>query len=166
MGALADDVDILYLGDDYGTQNQTMLSPQMFRERVKPLLKQMIGSVKAKTKAKIVLHSCGSVFNLIEDFIDVGIDALNPLQSNARDMEPEKIKERAGKALALWGGIDTHLVLPKGTREEVKDEVKRKIEALGEGGGYVLSADHNLLIDVPPENVAALFEAAFEYGKY
>jgi uroporphyrinogen decarboxylase len=166
VGALANDVDILYFGDDYGTQNQTMLSPQMFRERIKPLLKQMIGSVKARTRAKIVLHSCGSVFKLIEDFIDVGIDALNPLQANARDMEPEKIKERAGKDLALWGGIDTHLVLPRGTPEEVKDEVKRKIEVLGKGGGYVLSADHNLLIDVPPENVAALFEAALEYGKY
>ena len=166
LEALGDNVDILFFGDDYGAQNQLMLSPQMFRERIKPLLKQMIGSVKAKTKAKVVLHSCGSVYPIIEDFIDIGIDGLNPLQATARDMEPRKIKEKAGKDLALWGGIDTHVILPKGTPKDVKEEVKRKIAILGEGGGYVLSADHNILMDVPPENLIAMFEGASEYGKY
>jgi uroporphyrinogen decarboxylase len=166
LEALGDNVDILFFGDDYGAQNQLMLSPQMFRERIKPLLKQMVGSVKAKTKAKVVLHSCGSVYPLIEDFIDIGIDGLNPLQSTAKDMEPQKIKEKAGKDLALWGGIDTHVILPKGTPKDVKEEVKSKIAILGEGGGYVLSADHNILMDVPPENLIAMFEGASEYGKY
>jgi uroporphyrinogen decarboxylase len=166
LEALGDNVDILFFGDDYGAQNQLMLSPQMFRERIKPLLKQMVGSVKAKTKAKVVLHSCGSVYPLIEDFIDIGIDGLNPLQSTAKDMEPQKIKEKAGKDLALWGGIDTHVILPKGTPKDVKEEVKTKIAILGEGGGYVLSADHNILMDVPPENLIAMFEATIEYGKY
>jgi uroporphyrinogen decarboxylase len=166
VDAIGENVDIVYFGDDYGTQNQTMLSPQMFRERIKPLLRRMIQSVKARTKAKIVLHSCGSVFNLIEDFIDVGIDALNPLQANATHMEPERIKKIAGKDLTLWGGIDTHVVLPKGDPADVREEVRKKISALGEGGGYILSADHNILLDVPPENLIAMFEAAFEYGKY
>ena len=166
VDAIEGDVDLVYFGDDYGTQNQTMLSPQMFRERIKPLLRQMIKSVKARTNAKIVLHSCGSVFNLIEDFIEVGIDGLNPLQANAKDMEPERIKRIAGKDLTLWGGIDTHVVLPRGGPADVRKEVKRKISSLGEGGGYVLSADHNILLDVPPENLIAMFEAAFEYGGY
>jgi uroporphyrinogen decarboxylase len=166
LDALGDNVDILFFGDDFAAQNQLLFSPQIFRERIKPLLKQMVGKVKAKTKAKVVLHSCGSVYPLIEDFIDIGIDGLNPLQANAKDMEPNKIKEKAGKDLALWGGIDTHVLLPKGTPKDVREEVKRRIAILGEGGGYVLSADHNILIDVPPENLIAMFEAAIEYGKY
>jgi uroporphyrinogen decarboxylase len=96
----------------------------------------------------------------------VGIDALNPLQANAAHMEPERIKKIVGKDLALWGGIDTHLVLPKGNPADVREEVRKKISALGEGGGYILAADHNILLDVPPENLIAMFEAAFEYGKY
>jgi len=166
LDALGEDVDIVYFGDDYGAQNQTMLSPQMFRERIKPLLIQMIKRVRAKTKAKIVLHSCGSIYPLIEDFIDIGIDALNPLQANAGNMDPRKIKEKAGNALTLWGGIDTHVILPKGTPKDVEEEVKRKIDILGDGGGYVLSADHNILIDVPPENLIAMFEAALKHGRY
>ncbi len=129
-------------------------------------MKQMVGSVKAKTKAKVALHSCGSVYDLIGDFIDIGIDVLNPLQATAKNMEPEKIKQKAGGALALWGGIDTHVVLPKGTREDIREEVKRKISILGEGGGYILSADHNILVDIPPENLIAMFKAAAEYGRY
>lgn len=164
--ALGDNVDVLYFGDDYGTQSQLMLSPELFRERIKPLLGQMVRRVKAKTKAKIVLHSCGSVLDLVDDFVDVGIDALNPLQSNAKNMEPRRIKERAGRDLALWGGIDTHVVLPRGSPGDVREEVKRKMAILGEGGGYVLAADHNILLDVPPENVIAMFEAAIDYGRY
>ncbi len=143
-----------------------MLSPQMFHDRITPLMKQMVGSIKAKTKAKVALHSCGSVYDLIEDFIEIGIDVLNPLQATAKNMEPEKLKEKAGKDLALWGGIDTHVVLPKGTREDVREEVRRKISILGEGGGYILSADHNILVDVPPDNLIAMFEAAVDYGGY
>jgi uroporphyrinogen decarboxylase len=87
----------------------------MFRERVKPLLGKMVGSIKAKSKAKVALHTCGSVYAYIDDFIDIGIDVLNPLQSNAKDMEAPKLKAKAGQDLALWGGIDTHRVLPQGT---------------------------------------------------
>ena len=166
IGALGDNVDILMFGDDFGLQNQPMLSPRMFREQIKPLMRQMVASVKAKSNAKLVLHSCGSVYDFIEDFIDIGIDALNPLQATAKNMEPEKVLEKAGKDLALWGSIDTHIVLPNGSPQDVKDEVKRKIEILGKDGGYILSADHNILIDVPPQNLEAMFEAAVEFGKY
>jgi uroporphyrinogen decarboxylase len=164
--ALGDNVDILMFGDDFGLQNQPIVSPQMFRERIKPLMKKMIGRIKGRTKAKIALHTCGSVFAYLDDFVDIGIDVLNPLQANARDMEAPRIKEKAGKKLALWGGIDTHEVLPGGTPDDVRKEVKRKIAILGRDGGYMLSADHNILTDVPPQNLIAMFEAAGEYGKY
>jgi uroporphyrinogen decarboxylase len=166
LDALGDNVDILMFGDDFGEQDRLMLSPKMFRERVKPLMKQMIDSVRAKSSAKIALHSCGSVYELIEDFIDIGIDVLNPLQATAKDMEPEKLKCKAGRDLALWGGIDSHFVLTKGTPEEVKEEVKRKIDVLAKDGGYILSADHNILIDVPPQNLEVMFQAAHEFGRY
>jgi uroporphyrinogen decarboxylase len=164
--ALGDNVDIIMFGEDLGVQNQPMLSPPMFRERIKPLLKKMISSIKTQTKAKVAMHTCGSVYAFIDDFIDIGIDVLNPLQSNAKDMEASKIKEKAGGKLALWGAIDTHEVLPKGTPHAVREEVRRKISILGKGGGYMLSADHNILIDVPPENLITMFESAHEYGKY
>ena len=164
--AVEDNVDVIMFGEDLGIQNQTMLSPAMFRERIKPLLTRMVKTIKSRTKAKIAMHTCGSVYALIEDFIDIGIEALNPMQSNAKDMEAPKVKGIAGNRLALWGGIDTHQVMPKGTLEEVRQEVKRKIAIYGKGGGYMLSPDHNVLVDVPPKNLMAMFEAAVEYGKY
>jgi uroporphyrinogen decarboxylase len=159
-------VDIIMFGEDLGIQNQTMLSPAMFRQRIKPLLTKMVKTIKSRTKAKIAMHTCGSVYAFIEDFIDIGVDVLNPMQSNARDMEAPKIKAKAGNKLALWGGIDTHVVMPKGTPEDVRQEVKRKIALYGKGGGYMLSPDHNVLVDVPPKNLMAMFEAAIAYGKY
>jgi uroporphyrinogen decarboxylase len=165
--AIGNNVDILIFGDDLAnTQDRPIIRPEMFRERIKPIMKRMIKSIKNITKAKIALHSCGSVYEIIEDFIDIGIDILNPLQSNAANMEPEKLKEKAGENLVLWGGIDTHFLLPKGSHEEVKDEVKRRISILGDGGGYILAPDHNVLIDIPPDNLIAMFEAANEYGVY
>jgi ATP-dependent Lon protease len=98
--------------------------------------------------------------------IDIGIDVLNPLQANAKDMDAVRIKEKAGRKLALWGGVDTHEVLPGGTPDDVREEVKQKIAVLGKGGGYMLSADHNILTDVPPQNLVAMFEAAAEFGGY
>jgi len=148
--ALGENVDIVMFGDDFGFQTQPIMSPAMFRERVKPLMKKMVGTIKGRTKAKIALHTCGSVFAYIDDFIDIGIDVLNPMQSNAKDMDPSRIKEKTAGKMALWGGIDTHVVLPKGTSEDVREEVKRKIALYGKGGGYMLSADHNILVDVPP----------------
>ncbi len=166
VDAAGENIDIVMFGDDFGLQNQPIVSPQMFRERMKPLMKRMVGTIKKQTHAKIAFHTCGSVFALIDDFIDIGIDVLNPLQSNAKDMDAAKIKERADGKLALWGGIDTHEALPKGTPQQVQEEVQRKISIYGRGGGYMLSADHNILVDVPPRNLIAMFEAAFQLGKY
>jgi uroporphyrinogen decarboxylase len=104
------------------------------------------------------------VYRLIGDFIDIAVDALNPVQVSARDMDPEKLKNEFGREITFWGGIDTHKVLPFETPVQVKEEVKRKIDDLGSVGGYVVSAVHNIQAEVPPENVMALFEAGKEYG--
>lgn len=164
--ALGNNVDVIMFGEDLGLQNQPIMSPVMFRERVKPLMRKMVGAIKPHTDARIALHTCGSIFAYIEDFKDIGIDVLNPMQSNARDMDPVRIKEKTAGSIALWGGIDTHEVLPRGNPREVREEVKSKIAVYGKGGGYVLSADHNILVDVPPGNLIAMFEAALEYGSY
>jgi uroporphyrinogen decarboxylase len=129
-------------------------------------MKRMIGTVKPQTKAKIALHTCGSVFAYLDDFMDIGIDVLNPMQSNAKDMDPLRIKEKTAGKMALWGGIDTHEVLPKGDNQAVRAEVRKKISIYGKGGGYMLSADHNILVDVPPQNLITMFESAVEYGAY
>jgi len=164
--ALGENVDIVMFGDDFGFQNQPIMSPAMFKEKVKPLMKKMVGAIKSRTKAKIALHTCGCVFAYLDDFIDIGIDVLNPMQSNAKDMDPKRIKEKTTGKMALWGGIDTHVVLPNGSAQEVREEVKNKIAVYGKGGGYMLSADHNILVDVPPANLITMFEAAQMFGKY
>jgi uroporphyrinogen decarboxylase len=163
--AVGKDVDVFVWGDDYGFQTGPMISAQMFRKYIAPRNKKMLKSVRAKSQAKILLHCCGGVFPYLEDFVEMGIDALNPIQVSARDMDPAKIKERIGDRISLWGaiGIDD---LVKGTPKDVKEMVKRRIDQLAKGGGYVLAATHNLLTDVPPENIVAMFDAAVEYGRY
>lgn len=156
--------DIVMFADDLGTQNQPWMSPQMFKERIKPLYKKMIESFKRKTKAKVGMHTCGSVYGLIDDLIEAGIDILNPIQTKAKNMEPEKLKKKAGDHLVFWGGIDTQATLPNGTVEDVKDAVRKTIASLGRGGGYILSADHNILKDVPMENLVAMYETATKPG--
>ena len=166
LEAVGDNVDIVMFGDDFGLQNQPIVSPAMFREQMKPWLQKAMNRIKQLTKAKVALHTCGSVFLYLDEFVDIGIDVLNPLQANAKDMDPTMIKGKVGNQLALWGGIDTHEVLPKGSPEDVRREVKTKIEILGKGGGYLCSADHNILIDIPPKNLITMFEAAAEFGQY
>ena len=156
--------DIVMFADDLGMQNQTWMSPQMFKERIKPLYKKMIESFKRKTKAKVGMHTCGSVYGLIDDLIEAGIEILNPIQTKAKNMEPEKLKKKAGDHLVFWGGIDTQDTLPNGTVEDVKEAVRKTIASLGRGGGYILSADHNILKDVPMENLIAMYEAATKPG--
>ena len=163
--AIGDQVDIFVWGDDYGFQNGPMLSPEMFREIVRFRNKRMLDLVKTKSNAKILLHCCGSVYLYLEDFVQMGIDALNPIQVSAKDMDAVRIKEEFGDQLTLWGavGIDDLIKEPP---KKVKEMVKRRIDELGKGGGYVLSATHNLLTDVPVENIVAMFEGAAECGRY
>lgn len=161
-----ENVDVFIVGDDFSLQEQAMMNPDLYRQLFKPLLKEMVMKLKLHTRAKIGLHVCGTVYDFIDDFAEMGFDLLNPLQSNARDMDPEKIKSCSSGKLALWGGIDSRDLLSRGSREQVRQEVRRKIDILGNSGGYILCADHNILVNVPPGNVVTMYEAALEYGSY
>ena len=156
---------ITYVAEDMGSQDGMMFSPRQVKEFLLPGMKRMI-DLAHSAGAYVFHHNDGACRPIIPTMIEAGIDVLNPMQSNARDMEAPKVKAKAGNRLALWGGIDTHEVLPKGTPEEVREEVKRKIAVYGRNGGYMLSPDHNVLGDVPPRNLLAMFEAAREFGKY
>jgi uroporphyrinogen decarboxylase len=165
---LADVVDVISQADDYGTQESQLISPDMFREQIKPRLKILFDRVKALApNAKRFFHSCGNVRPLLPDYIEIGVEILNPVHIRARGMEPAALKREFGTDLVFWGGgVDTQGVLPNGTPQEVKDDVRRNIEALAPGGGYVFNTVHNIQADVPPQNIIAMWEALQEYGVY
>jgi uroporphyrinogen decarboxylase len=165
---LADVVDVVTQADDYGTQISQLISPDMFRQQIKPFLKQSFDCVaKLAPNAKRFFHSCGNVRPLIPDFIEIGVEILNPIHIRATGMEPVALKREFGSELVFWGGgVDTQGVLPNGTPQEVKDDVRRNIEALAPGGGYVFNTVHNIQADVPPENIIAMREALQAYGVY
>ena len=164
---LGDNVDIIKIGDDLGTQESLLMSPKMYREILKPIHADYIRFIKERTKAKIFFHTDGDVFPLIEDFIEMGVDILNPIQTSAGKMSDlEGLKKQFGDKMIFCGGIDTHRVLPSGTVDEVRQEVKRVIQLLGKGGGYMVSSVHTIMNDVPPENVLAMVDAVQEFGKY
>lgn len=165
---LADVVDVVAEFDDYGTQASQLISPRMFREQLKPRLKALLGRIAdLAPNARRFFHSCGSVRPLIPDFIEIGVEILNPVHIRATGMEPAALKHDFGDALVFWGGgVDTQGVLPYGTPLEVKDDVRRNIEALAPGGGYVFNTVHNIQADVPPENIIAMCQALQEYGVY
>lgn len=164
---LGDNVDIIKIGDDLGTHDRLMISPKMYREILKPLHADYIQFIKEHTKAKVFFHSDGDIFDLIDDFIEIGVDILNPIQTSAGKMSDlQGLKKFYGKNLVFCGGIDTHRILPYGTPEEVRQEVRRVMQILGPGGGYMVASVHTVMEDVPPENVLAMVDAVEEIGKY
>lgn len=153
--------------DDLCGQNGWLIAPEIYRKRIKPRQRRLLEAIKKKTDAKVYYHSCGAVFDLIPDLIDVGFDILNPVQVSARGMDTRRLKETYGQDITFWGGgVDTQHVLPFGTPQDVADEVKRRIDDLAPGGGFVFAAVHNIQAMVPPENIVAAFETALEYGRY
>jgi uroporphyrinogen decarboxylase len=167
LEGLGDNVDIIKIGDDLGTQDRLLISPKMYREILKPLHSDFIQFIKERTKAKIFFHSDGDVFSLIDDFIEIGVDILNPIQTSAGRMSDlTELKKRYGKNIVFCGGIDTHRILPFGTPEEVRQEVRRVMQILGPGGGYMVASVHTIMNDVPPENVLAMVDAVEEFGTY
>ncbi|HSW46776.1 MAG TPA: uroporphyrinogen decarboxylase family protein [Phycisphaerae bacterium] len=159
---VGDDVDIIQLGDDLGMENGPFMSPRMYREIFKPRHKILVDHIrKTHPGLKVFLHSCGSIAALLPDIIEAGFDIINPVQISARDMEPSRLKKDFGKDITFWGGgCDTQKILPRGTPRQVRDHVRRNIDVLGPGGGFVFCSVHNILAEVPPENVLAMYEAA------
>lgn len=163
---VGDLVDVVSVSDDVASQSGPQLSPAMFRRYLKPRFARYLEQVRSLTDAKILFHSCGSVYQLLPDFIELGIDCINPVQVSAADMDTAKLKREFGDRLTFWGAIDTQRVLPLGNAIDVREEVRRRVRDLAPGGGYILSAVHNIQPDVPPENVAAMYRAALELGQY
>jgi uroporphyrinogen decarboxylase len=160
-------VDIIQFGDDLGIQRGPWMDPDVIKEVFIPRYKKMWDYVHAQSDCKIFFHSCGSVYKVIPLLIDAGLDILNPVQTNTANMEPERLKQEFGKDLTFWGGgCDTHHILPHGTPEEVREDVKRRIEIFAKDGGFVFNQIHNVLADVPPKNIIAMYDAAYEYGWY
>jgi uroporphyrinogen decarboxylase len=165
LEVVGDLVDLAMFGDDLGTQQGPVMSPALYRRLIKPTHARMVQAVK-KFNKPVLLHSCGSVAAFIPDLIEIGIDALHPVQVSAKSMDTAQLKREFGRDITFWGGIDTHRVLPLGTQGEVREEVRRRIADLASGGGYVLGAVHNIQAEVPVENVLAMLDAAKEFGRY
>jgi uroporphyrinogen decarboxylase len=159
-------VDFCFFGDDVAFQDGPMMSMELYRKMVKPYHARVFSYIKSRSSAKILYHTCGSVAHLIPDLIELGVDALNPVQVSAKGMDTKTLKREFGKDICFWGAIDTQRVLPFGSPADVAAEAKRRIEDLGPGGGYVLCAVHNIQADVTPENICAMYDAAREFGRY
>ena len=172
LEAIGDLVDIIRLsGEDLGTQIAPMISPKYFNSFLKPRFARLWSTAKTKilqknSAARLMLHSCGNVRPFIPTWIEMGLDILDPIQPRARGMEPEGLKRDFGEQLIFHGGIDLQQVLPFGTAQEVQAEVRRYIQALGPGGGYIVSPAHNVQSDVPPQNLVAIRDAVEAYGYY
>ncbi len=162
---VGDVVDIVRFGDDLGTQNGPFMDPEIYRRLFKPRHKQLAEYVHTHSSMHTYLHSCGSVYQMIPDLIEAGIEILNPVQTNAAGMEPERLKREFGKDITFWGGgIETAYVLNRGTTEEVRKMVLERLEIFAPGGGYVFNTVHNILPEVPPENIIAMFNAIREFN--
>jgi uroporphyrinogen decarboxylase len=160
-------IDVVVMGDDLGSQNAPLLSPAMYRRLVKPFHADLVETIKARTKAKVFYHSDGAIYPLLGDLVEVGVDLLNPVQVSARDMgDTARLKKEFGRRLSFCGAIDTQDVLPHGSPQDVRREVRRRIQDLAPGGGYILAAVHCIQPDVPPENVVAMLEEALVAGRY
>jgi len=160
-------LDIIKFADDLGAQNNLLLSPEIYRKHIKPRQEHLYQYAKKRTGCKILLHSCGAVSKIIGDLIEIGVDALNPVQISAAGMEPEKLKKEFGSRITFWGGgIDTQHTLMFATPLEVKREVASNIKAFKSGGGYVFAQVHNIMPGTPIDNILAMYEAYYENAGY
>lgn len=167
LDEVGDYVEGWWMGDDWGMQTGPIMDPELFRKLFKPRYRPILDLVRSKTDAKIILHTCGATYWVMADLVDLGIDVVHPVQARAAgNDDPIRIKKDFGRDLVFYSNIDNQTILPRGTPQEVAEEAAKKIRALAPGGGYIFSAGHDIQADVPPENVVALFDTAYEVGHY
>ena len=159
-------IQMIKMGDDLGAQGGPLMSPKTYRAVVKPYHKALFDCIRQRTQARIFLHTCGSVYRLLPDLIEAGVDVLNPVQVSAADMDTRRLKAEFGDRLSFMGAIDTQHVLPFGTPDDVKREVERRIADLAPGGGFILAPVHNVQVDVSPENLVTMYRHALQVGMY
>ncbi len=160
-------VNVIMIGDDLAGQKGPLFQPDFYRRVVRPRQRKLVQYVRSRTVAKIWYHTCGACAGYIPDLLENGIDILNPVQISAAGMAPAVLKTRFGDRLVFWGGaIDAQHVLPTASPETVREEVRKNLEVWKPGGGYVFNNVHNIQAGVPPQNIVALFEAAYEFGFY
>jgi len=166
LSEVGDLVDVVIEADDMAGQGRLLFSPNTYREFVKPRHTRLFSAIKRRApNVKILFHSCGAVRPLIGDLIEAGVDILNPVQKSAAGMDLLELKREFGNDIVFWGGgVDTQYALPRGTPAEVRADVRRTVEALAPGGGFVFATIHNAQADVPPQNFMAMWEALQEYG--
>lgn len=167
LDEFGDKVTVCQEADDLGTQISLLISPGMYREYVKPRHKELFDMIHSKSDAKVFIHSCGAIRDILPDFIESGIDIINPVQFNATNMDATQLKREFGSDLVFWGGgVDTQQTLPKGTPQQVEDNVKRMMDILRKDGGFVFNSVHNIQADVPPANLDAYLKTFHSYKKY
>jgi uroporphyrinogen decarboxylase len=167
LNAVNSYIQVAVFGDDLGGQEGPLISPKLYREMIQPYEKELFQYVKKNSNLHIFYHSCGSIYRLIPDIIDAGVDIINPVQISARDMEPSKLKKEFGQELSFWGGgVDTQRILQSGSPMDVTEDVRKNLEVFAPDGGFVFATVHNIMANVPPENIVAAFEAVKKYGGY
>ncbi|MEN6384802.1 MAG: uroporphyrinogen decarboxylase family protein [Phycisphaerales bacterium] len=164
--AVGDIVDVLRFGDDLGIDQGPFMSPEIYRKLFKPRHAKLCSYVKKHSKMHTFLHSCGSIYSLMPDLIESGFEILNPVQTNCKDMEPQKLKKEFGKDVTFWGGgCDTRTILNTASPSQVKSHVIERLKILSPDGGFVFNTVHNILPEVPPENIVAMFDAVHEFNR-
>jgi uroporphyrinogen decarboxylase len=164
---VGDYIQVIAIGDDVAMQTGPFVSLPMYRHYVKPRHKKVFDFIHSHTKAKIFYHSCGSVYDLVPDFIEEGIDILNPVQTSAAKMDLGRLKREFGKELCFWGGgIDIQTQLPVFTPVQIEEEVKRTLDIMAPGGGYVFFPTHNIQPDVTPQRIDSMFKAVLRHRNY
>ncbi|MCP4166433.1 MAG: hypothetical protein GY759_11125 [Chloroflexi bacterium] len=167
LDAVGEYIDVFMFADDIGHQRGPMMKLDIYREFVLPGHKAMFAAVRENSDAAVFYHTDGSIIPLLPGLIDAGMNCFNTVQTGARNMDAAELKRRFGKDITFWGGgVDTHRILPFGTPEQVREDVRRRIQMFGPGGGYVFASIHNILGDVPPENILAAVDAVVKFGQY
>ncbi len=167
LGAVGDYIDVFMCADDIGHQRGPMMKPNLYREFVLPGHQAIFQTIHENSGAAVFFHTDGAVMSLLPELIEAGMDCFNTVQTDAANMDGLELKRRFGKNVTFWGGgVDTHRVMPFATPEQVREDVRRRLKIFAPGGGYVFAAIHNILGDVPPENILAAVDAVFELGQY